>query len=233
MLELQKFIGWLSFHPPAEYVARSIVVEHLASHEVLVCHISQLRSDASLQVISSFGPDAEQQGHIQSGIAWRRWCQENLVIEDGHKVGSWNLDGTQLVLSLRDLGGIQGFIHFVFAHESSDSKKDELLTKTSAFATALSLYFSLTPTFGTISAGFKDLKESKSTSQGPVDPAALTARQLRILSAMVEAKTNHEIADELGFSISTVRQETMKIYKVLGVMDRRAAAQRAMELNLS
>ena len=57
------------------------------------------------------------------------------------------------------------------------------------------------------------------------DASSLTARQMKILTAMVEAKTNHEIAEELGFSISTVRQETMKIYKVLGVSDRRAAAQ--------
>ena len=136
MLELQKFVGWLSFHPPAEYVARSSVVEHLAASEVLVCRISQLCPDDSLQVLSSFGPDAEEQGHIESGIAWRRWCQENLITPGGHEVGSWNLDGTQLVLPLRDRGGIQGFIHFVFAQESSDSKKDELLAKTSAFATA-------------------------------------------------------------------------------------------------
>jgi DNA-binding CsgD family transcriptional regulator len=235
MLELQKFVGWLSYHPPAEYVARSIVVEYLADAEVLVCQISQLRPDDSLQVLSSFGPGSEEQGHIQSGLAWRRWCQENLAVADGHKVGSWSKDGTQLVLPLRDRGGLQGFIHFIFGHQISGSMQEALLTKTSIFASALSLYFSLTPIFGSAPSAWKDQKEVKSSSQGqgPVDPTALTARQLRILSAMVEAKTNHEIADELGFSISTVRQETMKIYKVLGVMDRRAAAQRAMELNLS
>ena len=46
---------------------------------------------------------------------------------------------------------------------------------------------------------------------------------------MVEGKTNHELASELGFSVSTVRHETMRIYQTLGVSDRREAAREAME----
>jgi DNA-binding NarL/FixJ family response regulator len=52
----------------------------------------------------------------------------------------------------------------------------------------------------------------------------LTARQLFVLTGMVDGKTNHELSLDLGFSVSTIRHETMAIYKVLGVSDRKEAA---------
>ena len=58
--------------------------------------------------------------------------------------------------------------------------------------------------------------------------ANMTGRQLQILEGMIEGKTNFEIAAEMGYSVSTVRQETMKIYQTLNVTGRRAAAQEAL-----
>ena len=50
---------------------------------------------------------------------------------------------------------------------------------------------------------------------------------------MVEGKTNHELAAELGFSVSTVRHETMRIYEALAVSDRKEAANKALLLGLA
>ena len=55
-----------------------------------------------------------------------------------------------------------------------------------------------------------------------------TQRQLEILQALIEGKTNYDIASELGYSVSTIRQETIKIYSILNVSGRRAAAQEAL-----
>ena len=63
--------------------------------------------------------------------------------------------------------------------------------------------------------------------------AQLTKRQILILRGMVEGKTNHELATELGFSVSTVRHETMRIYQALGVGDRKEAAKKALMLSLA
>ncbi len=60
----------------------------------------------------------------------------------------------------------------------------------------------------------------------------LTQRQILILRGMVEGKTNHDLAVELGFSVSTIRQETMRIYQALGVSDRKEAANKALTLSL-
>ena len=232
MLELEKFVGWLSFHPPVDYIARSIVTEYLVQYQPSMCQISRLRTNDSVQVLSSFGPEVQEQGHVSSGKEWRVWCQENLITS-GHEVGPWSKDSTQLVLPLRDRGAIQGFIHIGFAQPLNATVQAELVSKTTALAAALDLYFSLLSVFKGATVKQKDVREENLSGQDPSDPSALTPRQMKILTAMVEAKTNHEIAEELGFSISTVRQETMKIYKALGVMDRRAAAQKAMELNLA
>ena len=53
----------------------------------------------------------------------------------------------------------------------------------------------------------------------------LTNRQHKIVSMMSEGMTNHQIADELGYSQSTIRQETIKIYETLGVPGRKGATQ--------
>jgi DNA-binding NarL/FixJ family response regulator len=60
----------------------------------------------------------------------------------------------------------------------------------------------------------------------------LSQRQILILRGMVEGKTNHELATELGFSVSTIRHETMRIYQAMSVSDRKEAAKKALMLGL-
>ena len=59
-----------------------------------------------------------------------------------------------------------------------------------------------------------------------------SARQLQILQGFVEGKTNHELAEDLGFSVSTIRHETMEIYRSLGASDRKEAAKIAQERSI-
>ena len=60
----------------------------------------------------------------------------------------------------------------------------------------------------------------------------LSDRQLQIVHMMSLGKTNGSIARELGFSESTVRQETISIYRALGVSGRDAAVIRSREWGL-
>jgi DNA-binding CsgD family transcriptional regulator len=69
-------------------------------------------------------------------------------------------------------------------------------------------------------------------SQSDLKTNPLTARQRQVLTGFVEGKTNHEMATELGFSISTIRHETMAIFKALGVSDRKEAAKLSQQQNL-
>lgn len=58
-------------------------------------------------------------------------------------------------------------------------------------------------------------------------PGALTDRQMRILGLMAKGLTNSQISKRVGFSESTVRQETMAIYRYFGVGGRREAVRLA------
>ena len=56
----------------------------------------------------------------------------------------------------------------------------------------------------------------------PVDTALLsnlTPRQRKIFKLMIEKKTNKEIADQIGYSTSTIKQETISIYEILLISD--------------
>ena len=58
-------------------------------------------------------------------------------------------------------------------------------------------------------------------------PGPLSDRQLRILGLMAKGLTNSQISKRVGFSESTVRQETMAIYRYFGVGGRREAVRLA------
>lgn len=62
-------------------------------------------------------------------------------------------------------------------------------------------------------------------SEDPVQD--LTDRQKKILDGMARGKTNRAIGHELGYSESTIRQESMAIYRMLGVSSREDAVRAA------
>lgn len=61
-------------------------------------------------------------------------------------------------------------------------------------------------------------------SPSSVGPAELSSRQLRILSLIAEGITNASIGRELSLSESSIKQETVKIFKFLGVRTGQQAA---------
>jgi DNA-binding CsgD family transcriptional regulator len=75
------------------------------------------------------------------------------------------------------------------------------------------------------------LKQTAPVTQ-KFNPETFSARQKQILDGMIEGKTNYQLASELGYSVSTIRHETMRIFRILGVSDRKDAAQLAMKHKL-
>jgi LuxR family maltose regulon positive regulatory protein len=69
-----------------------------------------------------------------------------------------------------------------------------------------------------------------SSAQSLIEP--LSERELEVLRLLRTDLKGPEIARELMVSLSTMRTHTQNIYAKLGVNDRRAAARRAVELNL-
>lgn len=65
-----------------------------------------------------------------------------------------------------------------------------------------------------------------------VNPEDLTSRQIAILGHIESGLVNLEIAKILMLSESTIRQETVRIYRALGVANRQEAAKKARLLGL-
>jgi LuxR family transcriptional regulator, maltose regulon positive regulatory protein len=85
-----------------------------------------------------------------------------------------------------------------------------------------------------ISAGESPLPAGRGqvtpVSQPLIEP--LSQRELEVLRLFKTDLSGPEIARELVIGLSTVRTHTKSIYSKLNVNDRRAAVQRAIELNL-
>jgi DNA-binding CsgD family transcriptional regulator len=95
---------------------------------------------------------------------------------------------------------------------------------------AVTLYSALSSLYFTHSKYFSSHQEN--VDQQVVHSPKISPRQIQILQGMVEGKTNHTLATDLGFSVSTIRHETMAIFRALGVSDRKEAAIAAQQMEL-
>lgn len=230
MTQIRKFIEWLSFHPTPDEIARALVTEYLIDQGVKTIRFGRINSDDSAMILGQFGhADAEQwRNLVVPGSEWRQWTTPEIDIITGKNKDSWSPDSLTCVISLRDRGVMQGNNVVEFAHPVSDSDKARVLDRVEDFCIPISLYLSFQ---NHVPKSFNPSKVSFNDSQD-VATDQLSARQVSILRGMVEGKTNHELATELGFSVSTVRHETMRMYQALSVSDRKEAAKKALALSI-
>ena len=221
MYEIRNFIEWLSYHPTSDEIARALVLEHLANLGACCARIGLLNSDDSLTFAGEYGFEDGRKGQTFPGSEWRSWEHDAADIALGRNPNHWSNDRKMLMFQLRHHGSIQGHLLVRFSQPVENPEKVEEIVLD--YAVPLSLYLSLI---------HEGRKVSGSTSRDDTGAAQLTARQLSILGGMVEGKTNHELATELGFSVSTIRHETMRIYQALAVSDRKEAAKKALSLAL-
>jgi DNA-binding CsgD family transcriptional regulator len=222
MNEIRSFIEWLSYHPTPDEISRALVLDHLAPFQACCARIGLLNSDDSLTFAGEYGFEDGKKGKTFPSTEWRTWNHDAADIALGRNPNHWSEDKKLLMFQLRHRGAIQGHLLIRFSESITHFEKVEEVVLD--YAVPISLYLSLNHEGRKTSAGSLDQDDTGSTQ--------LTARQLSILSGMVEGKTNHELATELGFSVSTIRHETMRIYQALSVSDRKEAAKKALALAL-
>lgn len=222
MNEIRSFIEWLSYHPTPDEISRALVLDHLAPFQACCARIGLLNSDDSLTFAGEYGFEDGKKGKTFPSTEWRTWNHDAADIALGRNPNHWSEDKKLLMFQLRHRGAIQGHLLIRFSEPITYFEKVEEVVLD--YAVPISLYLSLNHEGRKTSAGSSDQDDTGSTQ--------LTARQLSILSGMVEGKTNHELATELGFSVSTIRHETMRIYQALSVSDRKEAAKKALALAL-
>ena len=230
MSEIRKFIEWLSFHPTTEDIARSLATEHLHEFSVRGIRFGRLNSDDSITNLGQHGfPNADEyrNRNIPSD-EWRNYKSAEMAIISGASKEKWTPDSTTYVNTLRDRGVLQGHLIVNFHKPISEADKHRTAAAIDDLCIPLALYLSFMSRPVGVGLGGVTL---------PIDSrdagnAQLSQRQILILRGMVEGKTNHELATELGFSVSTIRHETMRIYQALAVSDRKEAAKKALMLSL-
>jgi DNA-binding CsgD family transcriptional regulator len=223
MNDIRTFIDWLSYHPTCDEISRALVMEYMAPLGACCARVGRLHADDSLEFLGEYGFDAGQAKQTFPSEVWRSWDSDEALIALGKNAEPWNPTKNLLMIQLRERGAVHGYLVIRFANPISDTASVEEVARN--YAVALGLYLSLAHEPGSASTRTVIDRMETGTDQ-------LTPRQISILRGMVEGKTNHELANELGFSVSTIRHETMRIYQALAVSDRKEAAKKALSLAL-
>jgi DNA-binding CsgD family transcriptional regulator len=227
---IRKFVEWLSYHPTTEEISRALATDYLAEFAVRSLRFGRLNSDDSITNLGQHGfPNADEyrNRNIPSD-EWRGYKSPEMAIISGASKNSWTPDGATYVNTLRDRGVLQGHLIVNFHKPISEADKHRTAEAIDDLCVPLALYLSFMSRPVGVGLGGVTLPiDGRDTANNQ-----LSQRQVLILRGMVEGKTNHELATELGFSVSTVRHETMRIYQALGVSDRKEAAKKALMLSL-
>jgi DNA-binding CsgD family transcriptional regulator len=230
MSEIRKFIEWLSFHPTSEDIARALATEYLREFSVQGIRFGRLNSDDSIVVLGQFGyADADlYRDRVIPSNEWRSVNAPDTILINSGTQGAYTPNDSMYVSCLRDRGVIQGYLIVEFKNPVADSEKLRTSQAVEDLCVPIALYLSFQNRGSLASApGIATINDSRDAGAGQ-----LTQRQILILRGMVEGKTNHELATEMGFSVSTIRHETMRIYQALAVSDRKEAAKKALMLSL-
>jgi DNA-binding CsgD family transcriptional regulator len=224
---VRKMITWLTNHPTTDEIARALATDYFAEFSTQGVRFSRLRSDDSIIILGEYGfeDSGMWRDRVIPSSEWRLRDTEPSRLLKGETQERWCNNSTVYIETLRDRGVAQGHLMVTFHKTISEVDKDRVAERIRDLCIPLALYLSFLhqPSSGISGSNFPT--ESRDAGQ-------LSQRQVLILRGMVEGKTNHELATELGFSVSTIRHETMRIYHALGVSDRKEAAKKALTLSL-
>jgi DNA-binding CsgD family transcriptional regulator len=226
---VRKLISWLTYHPAPEEIARAFVTDYLAEFSAKGVRFSRLQNDGSMIILGDFGFEDSSlwTNRVIPSTEWRSRDTEPARILKGQSLEKWCNDSTVYVETLRDRGVTQGHLMVTFQKALSEADKNQAAERIRDLCIPLALYLSFLHHSASGVSGSTFPTDSRDTAAGH-----LSQRQILILRGMVDGKTNHDLAVELGFSVSTIRHETMRIYQALGVSDRKEAADKALRLTL-
>jgi DNA-binding CsgD family transcriptional regulator len=224
--------------PTADQIAEYLVLLLMPSRGVDAAVISLLQPDGTLAVRGSFGLPPEMLAPIDHPKLTEatpmtdalRLGEAAFLATSAEVAGKYEVLGEfprlcvptaawPLSLPSRRVGAVELLFHEGALEANMRASLDGLTG-------ALSLFLSLRQDVAAA---------TPSRALTPAAPAMaidLTARQFRILQMMADGMTNQAISVRIGFSESTVRQETMAVYRHFGVHDRREAVRLAASQGL-
>jgi DNA-binding CsgD family transcriptional regulator len=250
---LMEFARFLMTRPTHDRVAQYIVTRIMSVHGTRAACISRFGSDGSLDIIGSYGmpdgacaPDDTLSLWDSTPMSDAAISGEPIILFTPADVAEeYPSSGAQALAALAPMAvwpltlpqETHGAMQLLVRPGASASA---LLADGSEVAVLLSFYLCLAgPSpdsprpvgrehVAVPGPGRNDRPAFASRSQSE----GLTERQSAILEGMAAGQTNAQIARSIGFSESTVRQETMAIYRHLGANGRHDATRLAAERGL-
>ena len=213
--ELARFATLLTRNPATEDLLNTLMRDFLNAQSVTAIEIQMITTDGELLMNSSVGQGID--GDLAKSVdSLSSLIHSTSIFSELENMGSiYNPVNYLSITSVTMNSSIKGF--YLFQHSSDFAPDENTADQLHAYSSLLTIYL----TSQLIPLVLTKILTSTAINQ---HESKLTARQLLVLTGMVEGKTNHELSLDLGFSVSTIRHETMAIYKELGVSDRKEAA---------
>ena len=249
---LARFLTFLTTRPAPDEICNHMVMAWPGQEAIQQAAIGQIFNDGSLTFTGWFGYSKEVNrvygtttiwDELPSSIAVRERrlfsCATRAEIEERfpHLAKAMpelvSVIATPLISNLTPIGVC--VISGIGPLQDPDRAKQVM----SDYALALSLYLSAgrsSLSSLTTQTPAPPLTPYKDAISQPLDmhprhtlvPNQLTERQLTVLRHLALGLTNRQIAMRMGFSESTIRQETMAIYAFFGVRGRKEAVDAAL-----
>ena len=231
-------VGVLLNRTTLDEVAQYLVLQAFADESPWQATIYEVGPDSLLRVAGSFGladgrGDLHEHSCLDDPVLGRSLRGEVLhpadtstpAPADPSITAAPRLDGHQVIWPLMTPTRLTGVLQIRF-HE--EPHLDSVTERLAELTPPISLALDLSGTNGSRRRlGGASTTQSRGNSDGE-----LTARQREVLRYMAQGMTNGQIARVLKFSESTVRQETMAIYRTLQVRGRAEAVQFAEDRGL-
>jgi len=202
---------------------RAIVHSEFTQNSVQGCHFFSLDSESHLNPVSGYG-----RTYLDTEIALSAWDDDPIAncirkkefeFENPSKEPDKGILAIPLLKDSIPVGAIAMVVDAGMKQVPIHESLIPILGKLGTYClTAMSV------TNGRTIGNYASSRESNGED--------LTSRQLKILELMADGMVNVEIARELMLSESTIRQETVRIYRALGVPNRGEAAKKGRALGL-
>ena len=246
-------LRFLMTRPTCDRIAQYAVVKMMGKYGCRAASISLFDISGALHVVGSYGVPHQSLAPYESLSLWDSSPMSDAVItgepiimltaDEVRNAYPWLGPQSDLpyepmvVWPLAFPHETVGAVQFILAEEPVDL--NSIRTQATVIATSLALYLSLLGATGSLDNQLV-FQNADHDATLPADTGlqfpqvisgfhpnskqqSLTARQISVLKLIAEGHTNADIADEIGFSVSTVRHETMALYRFFGVGGREGA----------
>jgi DNA-binding CsgD family transcriptional regulator len=222
MADVVRYSQFLTLHPKPIDVLAALSRDYLRGYGVTSVQLFSLTNNNLLELHSEIGMPSKFTAHQPSLEELESLISSENICRDIALNGCICDPKSALTITPFSRGtSLYGF--FLMEWEENLEITKQALEVATLYSALSSLYFSHSKFFSL---------ESEKINQNEVNAPKMTDRQLQVLRGMTAGKTNHELATDLGFSVSTIRHETMAIFKALGVSDRKEAAKVAELMEL-